>query len=451
MTDAASRPCLVSPRNDTCVSYAELCRDIAAPEVRRRPWCRPVSLEDGWRQILCALVYGAEVTLFDSTWSDGEIGAMGYSPELLSTVHTVRGLPRLEPADLAAKVLAYTGTRINLFTSGSTGRPALVSHSLASLIRGVRVSPAHHHDVWAFAYNPTHVAGVQVFLQALANLNTLVDVTALDRDAIFGAMRRHKVSHISATPTFYRLLLPCDQPLDGVRRVVLGGEASDERLHAELSRVFPAATLRNIYASTEAGSLLVSTGETFGVPTPWADAMTVRDGRLHIHRRLMAEFPGPWVDDQWYDTGDRVETVEERPWRFRFVGRGSDLVNVGGYKVNPLEVEAVLGEHARVEEVRVFGRKNSVMGHILCAEVVLAKVDSRLQTEEGGSDLPRKGVRNAKDRGEQTIDDGQLTEAALRAFAAERLQNFKIPRLIRFVDKVATTRTGKLSRKEDGR
>jgi acyl-CoA synthetase (AMP-forming)/AMP-acid ligase II len=91
------------------------------------------------------------------------------------------------------------------------------------------------------------------------------------------------------------------------------------------------------------------------------------------------------------------------------------------------------------------------MGQILCAEVVLAKADNRLQTAEGGSDLPQKGARNAKDSGEQTTDGGQLTEAALRAFAAERLQPFKIPRLIRFVDHLATTRTGKLSRTEDGR
>jgi len=97
--------------------------------------------------------------------------------------------------------------------------------------------------------------------------------------------------------------------------------------------------------------------------------------------------------------------------------------------VNPHEVEAVLGEHSGVAQVRVFGRKNSVMGHILCAEVVLAKADSVLQTAEGG----------------------RVTEAALRAFAAVRLQPFKIPRVILFVEALATTRTGKISRTEDGR
>ena len=451
MTDVACRPWLISSRGETSLAYAELCRELVAPEVHLRPWCRPATVAEAGREIVRALVFSTEVTLFDADWSDRELRSLGYSPDQLGTVRTVRGLPRVEPADLAATVSAASSARINLFTSGTAGRPTLVRHSLASLARGVRISAAHRDDVWALAYNPTHVAGVQVFLQALANLNTVVDVTGLDRLAIQRAFRHHGVSHVSATPTFYRLLLPCVEPLTGVRSVALGGEASGGPLHEEIGRAFPAATLRNIYASTEAGSLLVSQGESFGIPPVMADAILVRDGRLHLHRRLMAEFSGPWVDGDWYDTGDRVEIVEQDPVRFRFAGRERDSVNVGGEKINPHEVEAVLGEHSGVGQVRVFGRKNSVMGQILCAEVVRATADSRLPTADGKSDLPQTGARNAKASGEQTTDGGQLTEAALRAFAAERLPPYKIPRLIRFVDHLASTRTGKLSRTEDDR
>jgi acyl-coenzyme A synthetase/AMP-(fatty) acid ligase len=446
-----SRSWLISPRSETSLAYAELCRELVAPEVHLRPWCRPATVAEAGREIVRALVFSTEVTLFDADWSDRELRTLGYSPDQLGTVLPVRGLPRLEAADLAATVSAASSARINLFTSGTTGRPTLVRHSLASLARGVRISAAHRDDIWALAYNPTHVAGVQVFLQALVNLNTVVDVAGLDRLAIQRAFRRHWVSHVSATPTFYRLLLPCVEPLTGVRSVALGGEASGGPLHEEIGRAFPAATLRNIYASTEAGSLLVSRGESFGVPPAMADAILVRDGRLHLHRRLMAEFAGPWVEGDWYDTGDRVEIVEQDPLRFRFAGRERDSVNVGGDKVNPQEVEAVLGEHPGVGHVRVFGRKNSVMGQILCAEVVPAKADGRLPTADCKSALPQTGARNAKASGELPTDGGQLTEAALRAFAAERLPPCKIPRLIRFVDHLASTRTGKLSRTEDDR
>ncbi len=451
MRDVANRPLLLSPRIAVGLTYAELCRELGEPQVRLRPWCRPKSLDDAWREITRALVFGAEVTLFDADWTESEIHAVGFAEEQLGTARTVAGLPGLTPERLAAAVSASSAARINLFTSGSTGRPRLVRHSLASLVRGVRTTAAHHGDIWAFAYNPTHIAGVQVFLQALANLNTLVDVTGLDRLTIYDVVRRHRVSHVSATPTFYRLLLPCLEPLPGICRVVLGGEASAADLRAELGRIFPAASLRNIYASTEAGSLLACDGEVFSVPPHLADAIVVREGRLLLHRRLMAEFDGPWIDGEWYDTGDRVEIVERDPVRFRFAGRERDSVNVGGDKVNPQEVEAVLGEHPGVGHVRVFGRKNSVMGQILCAEVVQAKTDSQVPTAAGKSALPQTGARNAKASGEQTNDGGQLTEAALRAFAAERLPPCKIPRLIRFVHHLASTRTKKLSRTEDDR
>ena len=411
MRDVANRPLLLSPRSAAGLTYSELCRELGEPQVRLRPWCRPTSLADAWREITRALIFGAEVTLFDADWTESEIHALGFAEEQLGTARAVAGLPGLTPELLAAAVSASSAARINLFTSGSTGRPRLVRHSLASLVRGVRASAAHHDDTWAFAYNPTHIAGVQVFLQALANLNTLVDVTGLDRLMIYDVFRRHRVTHVSATPTFYRLLLPCLEPLPGVCRVVLGGEASAADLRAELGRIFPAASLRNIYASTEAGSLLACDGEVFAVPPHLADVIVVREGRLLLHRRLMAEFDGPWIDGEWYDSGDRVELTGERPLRFRLVGREADCVNVGGHKVDPLEVERRLEAHPGVVAARVFGRNNSVSGQILCAEVV------------------SRGI--------------SIAEVDLRAYLGAHLQAAKIPRLIRFVSEIKATRSGK--------
>ena len=371
MSDLASRPLLRLPGCAASLTFADLCREMAAPEVHLRPWCRPSSLADTWKEIVRALVFGAEVTLFDSDWTEDEIQSLGFAPGQLSTVRAVRGLPGLTPENLAAAVSASSCARINLFTSGSTGRPALVRHSLTTLARGVRASAAHRDDIWAFTYNPTHIAGVQVFLQALANLNTLVDVRRLDRLAIYEAFCCQRISHVSATPTFYRLMLPCAAPQPEVRRVVFGGEGSSGPLRAELSRVFPSATLLNIYASTEAGSLLVSDGEVFGVPAKFADAIVVREGQLLLHRRLMAEFNGPWIEGEWYESGDRVELIAKQPLRFRLLGRAQNWVNVGGHKVDPAEVERRLEAHPAVAATRVFGRRNSVSGEILCAEVVL--------------------------------------------------------------------------------
>ena len=127
----ASRPWLISPRSETSLSYAQLCRELVAPEVLLRPWCRPADLADAGREIVRALVFSTEVTLFDADWSESEIRTLGYSIDQLGTVRTVAGLPSLTPERLAATVSASSAARLNLFTSGSTGRPMLVRHSLA--------------------------------------------------------------------------------------------------------------------------------------------------------------------------------------------------------------------------------------------------------------------------------------------------------------------------------
>ena len=75
--------------------------------------------------------------------------------------------------------------------------------------------------VWAYAYNPTHMGGLQVFFQAFENQNTLVNVFNMQRYEVYEKMAGHRITHISATPTFYRLLLPFEQSYLSVQKVTL--------------------------------------------------------------------------------------------------------------------------------------------------------------------------------------------------------------------------------------
>ena len=198
-----------------------------------------------------------------------------------------------------------------------------------------------------------------------------------------------------------------------VRSVSLGGETSNRALHARLREIFPHAKLHNIYASTEAGTLLEADGEEFALPAHLEGKVNLRENRLHVHRSLLGHFAGNTAtpEDEWYDTGDAVEIVSENPLRFRFAARLREWINVGGNKVNPHEVEEVLREHPAVRDARVFGRPNAVLGQLLCAEVI-------------ASEPPP-------------------SEVELRQFATGRLQPFKIPRMVRFVSRLSSTRTGK--------
>lgn len=414
MNSNTNRDWLVDGRTAAAVTCAELLAQLNAGGMEFFPLCRPASTREALTQIATVLACDADQVLFDADFETQEVESLGFSLAQLNQPAVAARAAPMTMEQLCRRAAGESRTRLGLFTSGSTGLPKLVWQTVANLARAVKISPRHGTAVWALAYRPTHIAGIQVFLQALANGCPLVDVCGLERAEIFAALERHGVTHLSATPSFYRLLLPADRTLPGVRSVTLGGESADARLMEKLAVLFPNARLHNVYASTEAGTLLVADGEVFAIAPGLEGRVEIHDGTMRVHRSLLGEFTAGAPAGEWYDTGDTVEVVGASPLRFRIVARARDWINVGGSKVNPHEVESVLEAHPAVARARVFGRKNSVLGQLLCAEVVA------------------RGAVPA--------------EADLREFAGAQLQPFKVPRMFRFVDQIAATRTGKLSR-----
>ena len=92
------------------------------------------------------------------------------------------------------------------------------------------------------------------------------------------------------------------------------------------------------------------------------------------------------------------------------------MINTGGYKVNPTEVEEVIRKITGVIDAFVFGKKNSLLGNVVVCEVI--------------------------------VSDKLLSEKKIRLYLQDRLQEFKVPRIIKFVESINTTRTGKISRKK---
>lgn len=299
--------------------------------------------------------------------------------------------------------------RATLQTSGTKGRPKEVAHTFESLTRSVKVSAAHSGDIWGFAYSPTHIAGLQVFLQALLNANSIIRLFGLPRAEIFRAIGLGKPTHISATPTFYRNLAPSGkEKFPFVLRAIFGGERFDPRAASAAAEIFPNARAKNVYASTEAGTALYSDGEVFTVEGPSAGRVKIENGELFLRGDALPA-------GEWFATGDCVETLSENPLSFKFSARRDDFINSGGYKINPLEVEDAIRRIDGVLDARVFARPCALLGSAVCAEVARA---------------------------------GQYPdEAQMRAILSRELPKFKIPRVVEFRDSLAATHTGKLSRK----
>lgn len=317
--------------------------------------------------------------------------------------------------DAILSAFRQSTSEITIFTSGTTGQPKKVVHSVSALTRSVRVGEKYKGKVWAYAYNPTHMAGLQVFFQAFENQNVLVNVFNMQRRGVYEEIVKHQITHISATPTFYRLLLPFEQSYLSVQRVTLGGEKSDNHLYENIHKIFPKAKINNVYASTEAGSLFAAKGDCFQIPESIRDKFMVVEDELLIHSSLLGQSDSFHFDGDYYHSGDLIEWIDKEKGCFKFKSRKNELINVGGYKVNPTEVEDALNAIEGVRQSLVYGKSNSVLGNVLVAEV---------QKEEGK----------------------ELTGLDIRKTLKGQLQDFKIPRKIKFVEAFSLTRTGKLKR-----
>lgn len=371
--------------------------------------CQEDEMENVFIKIILSLLLEEELILLDSDFSDLERenmleGIKKYRKKIdLSYVSSISDI----------NLSSENKAKLVLFTSGTTGQPKRIEHSLSSLTQNIKIGEQFKNNVWGFAYNPTHMAGIQVFLQALFNKNTIVRLFGLTREHIFNSIEKQNITNISATPTFYKMLMPTDCEFKTVKRITFGGEKLSDKIYAETKKMFPHAKLLNVYASTEAGALFASSGETFIVKKEMKSFVKIEDNVLFIHKSKVGVSENMKFEGGWYNTGDLVEVVNSEPLEVKFISRKNEMINTGGYKVNPHEVEELIMRYKGVQDVKVYGKANSVLGAIVCADIVANR---------------------------------EINKQDLMGYLSEFLQKFKIPRFIKFVDFIEKTRTGKLKR-----
>jgi acyl-coenzyme A synthetase/AMP-(fatty) acid ligase len=329
-----------------------------------------------------------------------------------------------------------------LLTSGTTGLPKMLVHNLSSLTGAIEVGGAPEHPVtWSTFYDIRRYGGLQIFLRAVLGGGSLVLSSAREstRDFLTRASA-HGVTHISGTPSHWRraLMSPLARSITP-RYVRLSGEISDQAILDQLRAVYPEATISHAFASTEAGVAFDVSDGLSGFPAnligqPGAPVeMKVEDGSLLIRSArtaigYLANSKEPLADkDGFVDTGDMLEL---RGDRYHLVGRRGGIINVGGQKVHPEEVEAVINRHPSVQMSLVKARKNPITGAVVVADVVLK---SDLDTDDVRTEAPPETEELRR----------ELLEVCRRALAPH-----KVPAAIRFVPFLDVAVSGKLARGE---
>jgi len=384
--------------------------------VRRMVLCTPdLKTED--------LLYVAAAVQADAIVCDGTIA------------EDLHGIAELVPCGTYLEEHAFhrgaqQPTEWILLTSGTTGTPKMVVHTLKTLGMTVESSVSlAERPVWATFYDIRRYGGLCIFLRALLGGDSMVLSSSGDTTAEF--LKRagaHGVTHMTGTPSHWRraIMSPAARSISPPY-LRMSGEIADQAI-LDRARDFYQANVAHAFASTEAGVGFVVNDGLAGFPAAWAGTrhsevdIKVEDGALCLRSRrnairYLGKEPAVAGADGFVNTGDMVE---QRGDRYYYVGRRDGMINVGGLKIHPEEVESVLQLHPKVRMALARARKNSITGALVAAEVVL----------EGDHD---------------DAERAKVTEELLQ-FCRGQLPAHKVPATIRIVSELTVGVTGKIAR-----
>lgn len=297
-----------------------------------------------------------------------------------------------------------------LFSSGSTGKSKAAVHDLNGILEKFKM-PRHKLRTLTFLLFD-HIGGINTLFYSLSNGSCIITIDNRLPDNVCRAIEKYQVESLPVSPTFLNLLVLSEAHLrynlSSLKYITYGTEVMPQVTLNKCTEIFPDTIILQTYGTTEVGILRSKSksSDSLWVKVGGEEFETrIVDGILQIKAKsaMMGYLnaPSPFTDDGWFHTGDAVEEDGEY---IKILGRKSEIINVGGAKVYPAEVETVIQEMPDIEDVTVYGEKNPITGNIVCAKVNL------LHNEEK-----------------------EKFSSKLKKFCRGRLESYKIPVKIKII------------------
>ncbi len=336
---------------------------------------------------------------FSFTFEDGDAWELVSSPRVVTNA-------------LTQKLIARDHPGLVIFSSGSTGKPKAVLHDFHALLEKFR-RPGQPKSTLTFLLFD-HIGGMDTLFNTLANGGTMVTTPSRDPEVVCAAIEAHRVHTLPASPTFLNLLLVSDawrsHDMTSLQVIAYGTESMPENVLKRLGEAFPGVKFVQTYGLSELGVLRTRSLDGSSVWIKFSGEgfeTKIVDGVLWVRTptAMMGYLNAPDLFDAegWLNTEDAVEVQGDY---LRILGRVTDLVNVGGQKVYPAEVENVLLQMDNVRDVSVYGEKSPLVGQFLAARINLIEPE------------PFDAFKKR-----------------LRAFCRDRLPSYKTPARIEITDR----------------
>lgn len=289
-----------------------------------------------------------------------------------------------------------------LFSSGSTGKSKAAVHDFVPLLEKFKV-PRHTLRTITFLLFD-HIGGINTFLYNLSNGGCIITIQDRSPDEVCRAIEKYRVQLLPTSPTFINLILLSEAyknyDLSSLEMVTYGTEPMPESTLQRFHKIFPKVNLLQTYGLSEVGILRSKSKSSdslwFKVGGEGYETRIV-DGMLEIKAKSAMlgylNAPSPFTEDAWFKTGDAVEVDGEY---IRILGRKSEIINVGGEKVYPAEVESVIQLMDGVEDVAVNAEPNPILGQIVKARVKLCTAETLIEFRKRMNEFCRDKLEKYK-------------------------------------------------------
>lgn len=264
-----------------------------------------------------------------------------------------------------------------LFSSGTTGEPKAAVHDLVPMLKKYNMPGKKIKSIAFLLFD--HIGGFNTVMHNISNGGTMITVKERSADEVCKAIEKYKVEVLPTSPSFINMILYSriyeKYDIASLRLVTYGTEPMPEATLIAFNNLFPNICLKQTYGLSELGIMRTQSENSHSLWIKLGDdthKIDIREGILWIKTEMAMlgylNAESPFDNNGWFNTKDKVEVKGEY---IKILGRESEVINIGGEKVYPAEVESIILEVDGVKDVVVSSEKNPVLGNIVVAKVVL--------------------------------------------------------------------------------